>query len=256
MASGETTETLTSYADALSGLPLRERNFVIHYLGDARFNGAKAARLAGYKETSAREMARRLLTKVDIKEAVAAGLREANVTAQHALALLEDHATATLEDFYTVTYETYRPDTTMPLWEAKVYLDGEIETLGARIDDALYKGEKRLEREYRNDQARLKRYVKYLSETFSNKDDHELVSVPGEVVTEERIKLDIPKATKDGKAHLIKKLKWTKDGPEIELHGVQEGVLNILKRFGSLPDEAATNVNVNVYIPDNGRDKR
>ena len=45
---------------------LKQRLFIDFYLGDAKFNGAEAARLAGYKQNSAREMAYENLAKPHI----------------------------------------------------------------------------------------------------------------------------------------------------------------------------------------------
>ena len=45
---------------------LKQRLFIDFYLGDADFNGAEAARLAGYKQNSAREMAYENLAKPHI----------------------------------------------------------------------------------------------------------------------------------------------------------------------------------------------
>ena len=47
-------------------LTLKQRLFIDFYLGDAKFNGAEAARLAGYKQNSAREMAYENLAKPHI----------------------------------------------------------------------------------------------------------------------------------------------------------------------------------------------
>lgn len=45
---------------------LKQSLFIAFYLGDAKFNGAEAARLAGYKTNSAREMAYENLAKPHI----------------------------------------------------------------------------------------------------------------------------------------------------------------------------------------------
>ncbi len=38
-------------------MPIKRRMFINHFLGDAKFNGAKAARLAGYSPRSAKQIA-------------------------------------------------------------------------------------------------------------------------------------------------------------------------------------------------------
>ncbi|MDO8451330.1 MAG: hypothetical protein Q7S76_00490 [bacterium] len=44
-----------------SGLPLKRRVFLKHLLGDAKFNGAKAARMAGYSPRSAKQIAHKIM---------------------------------------------------------------------------------------------------------------------------------------------------------------------------------------------------
>lgn len=44
------------------GLPLKRRVFLKHLLGDAKFNGAKAARMAGYSPRSAKQIAHKIMS--------------------------------------------------------------------------------------------------------------------------------------------------------------------------------------------------
>ena len=54
------------------GLNEREQRFVDAYIGEAAGNATKAAELAGYSPKTARQLGSRLLTKVDIRDAVQA----------------------------------------------------------------------------------------------------------------------------------------------------------------------------------------
>ena len=51
-------------------LNLRQRVFVLHYVGEAKGNGAEAARLAGYAKNSARITASKLLSNPNIQKAI------------------------------------------------------------------------------------------------------------------------------------------------------------------------------------------
>ena len=65
----------------------REKAFVEAYCGVAKFNGAEAARLAGYAEKSARIKASKLLTKDNIQEYIQRFMNEAK---EKALCTTED----------------------------------------------------------------------------------------------------------------------------------------------------------------------
>lgn len=54
----------------MAGLTDKESAFVRAYCSEAKFNGAEAARLAGYAESSARISASRLLTKDNVQQAI------------------------------------------------------------------------------------------------------------------------------------------------------------------------------------------
>lgn len=78
----------------------KQAAFVDHYV--ACLNGAKAARLAGYAESGARQEAHRLLTNADIRAAIAARLAESAMPASEVLARLTDQARSSLEEFISV----------------------------------------------------------------------------------------------------------------------------------------------------------
>jgi len=68
----------------------KQQAFVEHYL--KTWNGAEAARLAGYSEQTAKEQASRMLTNVNVQEAIAARLAELKMSADEVLTRLSDHA--------------------------------------------------------------------------------------------------------------------------------------------------------------------
>lgn len=75
--------------------------FIEHYL--RCWNGAEAARLAGYAERSARQTAHELLTKSDIQDAIAQRLADLQASADEVLTRLTDHARGSMADFVDVS---------------------------------------------------------------------------------------------------------------------------------------------------------
>ena len=63
---GQNSQITVTVTDKPVRFTLKQRLFIGFYLGDAKFNGAEAARLAGYKANSAREMAYENLAKPHI----------------------------------------------------------------------------------------------------------------------------------------------------------------------------------------------
>jgi phage terminase small subunit len=83
----------------------RQRAFIVHYTGDAKWNGAEAARLAGYSERAARITASRLLTNANIQAEIEKRLTELALSAGEILVRLGDQATSTMQDFITIDEE-------------------------------------------------------------------------------------------------------------------------------------------------------
>lgn len=81
-------------------LTAKERLFVLAYLGEAKGNAAKAARIAGYKDT--RVTPTRLLAKASIKAAIEENLDRAAVSANEVLAMLSEIATGGLTSFLRI----------------------------------------------------------------------------------------------------------------------------------------------------------
>jgi phage terminase small subunit len=69
-----------------------QRKFVDAYVGESRANAARAARMAGYSEKTARQQGQRLLTNVDIQEAISERASEYAMSPEQVLAELRDIA--------------------------------------------------------------------------------------------------------------------------------------------------------------------
>lgn len=84
---------------ALGTLPARRQAFVLAYTGAAGFNGALAARMAGYSEKTARSIASELLTFPDVRTAVEARLTTLAMSADEVLARLSQQARADISPY-------------------------------------------------------------------------------------------------------------------------------------------------------------
>lgn len=86
--------------DKAPKLNKRQQVFIDEYL--KCFNGAEAARRAGYSEKSARQTASELLSNPDISEHIQARLSEVHMSADEALKLTADIARGDLSDFMAI----------------------------------------------------------------------------------------------------------------------------------------------------------
>jgi phage terminase small subunit len=89
-------------ADESHPLTPKQQAFVMAYIGEARFNAAKAAKMAGYSEASARQRGYELVTNRDIAARIKAELATMAIPAEAVLVELADVATAEWRDFVTV----------------------------------------------------------------------------------------------------------------------------------------------------------
>ena len=97
-------ETMQQAFDAaLAELKGRQRRFVEEYLRD--LHGQNAAIRAGYSEETARSQASRMLTNVNIRQAVNAGLALQAMPADEVLARLAAHARGSMADLLSDTGE-------------------------------------------------------------------------------------------------------------------------------------------------------
>src|SRR5690349_9153352 len=87
-------------------LRLRRRRFVDAYVGAANGNATRAAEAAGYRHP--KQTGSRLLTKVDVREAIALRLKESGASGERTLWHLGQVAYADTGDLWVVDPETKR----------------------------------------------------------------------------------------------------------------------------------------------------
>lgn len=218
-------------------LTVKEQRFIDEYLID--FNGAAAARRAGYSENSAREIATQNLSKLHIKSEVEKRLSELAITSEQTIKLMADIARARIND-YLVTRKEYRSEQIeISLKEAikrkREELDFEREygsmiQMDAKEAKSFGSMIKNMERDIVRMELKLKRDPKAKMLTMSE---------PKEV---EVVELDLVKLQKDKDAGKIKSFKMGKYGPEIEFYAADSMITNIAKVHGLLKD----NVNLGI----------
>lgn len=85
-----------------SKLTAKQQAFVERYL--VSFNGAEAARLAGYSKHTARVQASVLLSNPNVKAAIAARIAELKATTDEVLLRLASHSRSSMDDFVSGDY--------------------------------------------------------------------------------------------------------------------------------------------------------
>jgi phage terminase small subunit len=80
----------------------KQEAFVLAYIGEARFNASKAARMAGYSDVSAGTEGYRLLKNAHIRARIDKHLEAMTMGAAEVLAELTDVASAEWRDFLTI----------------------------------------------------------------------------------------------------------------------------------------------------------
>ncbi len=112
-------KSLRPNAVGLNGLTPKQNLFVNYYIGEAEFNAAKACRLAGYSEDSAKEIGTENLTKPIIATAIFQAIekrtKEVETSAKWVLDRLHTQAVADLNDIYDEETGALKPIKDWPM---------------------------------------------------------------------------------------------------------------------------------------------
>jgi phage terminase small subunit len=205
----------TTFNEALGPLTARQKAFVKFYLGleskDGHFstwNAAKSARFADYKAKSD-VIGAQNLGNLSIKTALELGMKEMTQGRDELLKRVDEVAKGSMEDFITLEEVEYREPVTMPAFKYR-------EQLRSSLADALEQLESSGEEDKQPWEKLIGELEQKIDELPSN--PAELVSVPGEVKRQTVARIDLVKAEKAGKLGLIRKMKQTDKGLEVELH--------------------------------------
>lgn len=201
----------TALGAALRALPAKRRKFALEYL--ACLNATEAARRAGYR--TPRQEGSRLLTNADIAAAVEAGFAQ-SMGRHEALHRVAEIARATMADFITLEEIEYREPIDVPAFERR-------EQLRARIAEALEQADRATGDANRDAwhavAAKAEAEIDALPEN-----PLELVTIEGPLRKKVLARVDLVKAEALGRLHLVKKLRQTDRGVEVELYAADDAL--------------------------------
>ena len=204
-----------SFAQLLAKLEPRHRKLVRAYLHEP--NARKAALKAGYSEKSARSTGPEALSIPAVREAVEAGFAEQAMKAQEVLWRTAEVAASTMEDFLSIKRVRYTEQVALPADEALDLVADAVATASEQLESATGDLLDWLTGELRRLRRLERKCERALSKADSERAEPQVVV---DVAWKERVevRLDFEQARDAGKLHLIKKLKETKFGVEIELY--------------------------------------
>lgn len=207
----------------------KEQLFILNYVANW-FNGAKAARDAGYSEDSARSIASENLTKPHIKAEIDRLVSERLMSKEETIMRFSDMARGSLNDYLHVVKKAHTPT-------VKKSLHVLIRALNDRIDDQA----KFVARANIQDKTRLESFagnllrwneqiIEYEIELERNPGAYRLEQ--GEEVLIDAVELDLVKLAQDKERGLIKSLTPVEGGFKVELYAADAALQNIGKYHG------------------------
>lgn len=207
-------ETPKTFKQLLAALEPRQRKFVQAYLREP--NATKAALAAGYSEKTARQMGSENLSKPDIAAAVESGFKQV-MGKNEVRSRTAEAAAATFEDFLSIERVPYTEPVMLDAEEALDLVADTIADLSEELDSAKEERADWITKEIKRLRRMERKCERALAKADPEKGDPE-VMVDVEWKTRVVARIDLEKAKAAGKLHLIKKLKETKFGLEVELH--------------------------------------
>lgn len=199
-------------SDTTKKLSAQRQAFVEHYL--LHWNGARAAREAGYSEKTARTTASYLLAIPDIRAHITNRLSELQMGSAEVHARLTEHGRADMAEFLTIKTRKYAK------WRAGVEYDSAMKPVESTIDGEIYRPIK----------------LSLNLEPSANPKYWELVE------RERYVDIDIEKALAAGKTGLLQKVGYNKHGGlEIELVSSQKALVEIGRIHAMFTDKQESN---------------
>ncbi|WP_161881931.1 terminase small subunit [Deinococcus alpinitundrae] len=207
-----------TYKQLLADLTGKQRQFVKYYVQEP--NATKAAKKAGYSEETAYSIGSENLRKPEILATIEAGF-EQTMGKHEVRARTAEVAAATVEDFLSIERVPYTDPVYMDAEDAIDLIQDKIVYYGEELDSASVERGDWIAQELK----RLRRLEKRCNRVMQKADAGDPEKEPStemliDVEWKERtvVRIDLEKARDAGKLHLIKKMKETKFGLEIELH--------------------------------------
>lgn len=224
-------------------LTVKEQRFIDEYLID--FNGAAAARRAGYSENTARQIATENLAKPYIKNEVEKRVKELSMTSEQTVKLMADIARARIND-YLITRKVFQTE------EIEVPIQKVIQKKREELE---------FEKEYGSlvqmDAKEAKSFAAMIKsmereiirlELKAKKDPKAKILTQSDPKQVEVVELDLVKLQRDKDAGKIKSFKMGKYGPEVEFYAADNMITNLARVHGLFKDNLDVGVKGSVPI--------
>jgi phage terminase small subunit len=195
--------------DALDKLRPKHKAFVLAYLDT--LNATEAARRAKYEHPM--QQGSRLLRNVEVAAAIEEGLAR-YMGPNEVLQRTTEFARGTMEDFITIEEIEYREQVPVPAFKAREQIRSAIADAYDQLDLA----------KNPTDAAAWQKVINDLEAKLEELPDNpaELITIDGPVKRQVLARIDLEKARAAGKMHLLKKVKQTERGLEVELYSAAD----------------------------------
>lgn len=224
----------------MAKLTEKQKKWITEYLVD--FNATRAARDSGYSEATAGAIGCENLTKPNIQEEIAKRVDAMGMTAPEITKRFTNLARGNMSDYMVKKYTEYTPRIRKSLEELISRLRNEIDFEDDYALEVNLKAEE-LEEHMKSQEDRRRRVIRYKLELQRNPNAYRIVS--GETILVEEMVLDLVKITEDKERGIIRSVKHTKDGVQVELYHADAALAQLAKIRGMTSDKEI-DVNVNV----------
>lgn len=220
----------------------KEEKFCHEYIKD--FNATQAAIRAKYSKASAKEIGYENLTKPHIKNRIdelsdLIDMKEGEIKNRFTSIARTD-----MKDYLVKKTETYTPKEEVGLKELIKRIKAEIDFEDDYALEVNLKGDE-LKQHVKEQEYRRRQAIRYKLELKRNPKAFRIVD--GKTILIETAELDIVKVLDDKERGVIKSIKHTKDGIQIEPYAA-DAALNTLAKFkGMIVDKVATEI-INVPL--------
>lgn len=218
----------------------KQKKWIDEYLVD--FNATRAAKDSGYSEATARQIGSQNLSKLDIQEEIAKRLDAMGMTAPEITKRFTSFARGDMSDYMVKKVTTFTPKIEVSLNEL---IQRERDKIDFEDDYALevnLKGDE-LKNHMESQEGRRRSIIRMKLELVRNPNAKRIIN--GETILIEEMVLDLAKIVEDKERGIIKSIKHTKDGVQVELYSADNALAQLAKIRGMMV-EKDIDVNVNV----------
>lgn len=207
-----------------SKLTAKQEAFCFEYVNS--FNATEAAKASGYSEKTAYSIGSENLRKPEIQKKIGELLKGGIMVPDEIQKRLTDIGRTRLNDFIV-------PRTTVSVKKIKVGLNELICRVRAEIDFEdeycmqVNLQKKELERHEKAQEQRRRQIIRYKLELKNNPNAYRIIDGEPELI--EVADVDLLRLAKQKEQGNIKSLKFTKDGPQVELYAVDAALTNLAK---------------------------